>query len=142
MYLNITYRLIILFAWFMLILVLLLTPMPINPNPESLTFYDKITHAIIFGVQAFLTYYLLIGIKEQESKTDKLSRRKKKVIEKISIFNIFAFSFLTTLAYSYLLEHLQKYVMGRSCNSLDFYASVIGVVLVLLFIYGDNYTKK
>jgi VanZ family protein len=37
---------------------------------------------------------------------------------------------------------MQVYVPGRSSNHYDLLASVVGIILVLIFIYGNNYSKK
>ncbi|PLX27911.1 hypothetical protein C0583_01585 [Candidatus Parcubacteria bacterium] len=151
---NLRDRIHITYAWCVFIAVMLLTPMPITTYEEQTTYFDKITHAILFGVFAFLIYYTLRAVGEDRiiinpdkniklkarNKNKPLNKRPKVPIRRMLIIYLSAFS--VSIIYSMSLEYLQAYVPGRSPNDLDFLASIIGVILVLLFVYGDNYAKK
>ncbi len=146
MYLNFNQRCILLFSWSLFIIVLLLTPMPINNSPESVTFIDKVVHAFLFGVLTFLIFYLFeinnkYGVFNPDK--NKTEKKSKNIFLKINKHRfVFLISFLVSAFFSIILEYIQIYIPGRSCNDFDFIASLVGIILVLLFIYGDNYGKK
>lgn len=150
MYLNFSQRFTMLFAWVVFIIVLLLSPMPISNAPESVTFVDKIVHAFLFGILAFLTFYLLKEDKievvinpEREMEVPKITMAKKKSYLQINdLLKMFLIIFFTSTSLAIILEYVQAYVPGRSSDKYDLLAGVIGIILVLIFIYGDNYNKK
>jgi hypothetical protein len=78
MYLNFNHRFAMLFAWVLFIIVLLLSPMPFNDAPESVTFIDKIIHAFLFGILTFLTFYLLTDEKVEAIINPERTIQKKK----------------------------------------------------------------
>ena len=150
MYLTFSQKFAILFAWLLFIIILLLTPMPFDNTQDSVTYFDKIVHALLFGILAFLTYFLL---KEEDrgpvlnpEKTMQETVKKKHKIRINIKFNkllgIFLVSFFTSTSFSIVLEYVQSYVPGRSTNDYDLLSSVVGIILVLIFVYGNSYSKK
>ncbi len=150
MYLNVSYKFGMLFAWILFTIVLLLSPAPLSDTSESVTFIDKIVHAFLFGILTFLTFYLLtdnktnVVINPERIIKQKNKRRttKKAYIAINDLLRIFLTTFFIATSLSIVLEYLQVYIPGRSPNDYDLLASSIGIILVLIFIYGDNYSKK
>ncbi len=148
MYINFNLKLVALFSWTLLILVLLLSPMPFESVQESTSFADKIVHAVLFGVLAFLIFILFDhseedGVMNPERKFYKKKKTsRKKYIRINNLLQIFLITFLISTTMSIILEYVQVYIPGRSSNDYDLLSSVIGIVLVLIFIYGDNYSQK
>jgi len=140
-------RLYLVYAWAVLTAVMLLTPMPESANPDTVTFFDKIVHGVLFGVFAFLIYYamLIIGKDEFVINPEKGAEAKKSKNIKLPIRKVLAMylmSVFISISYSISLEYLQVYVPGRSPNDYDLISSVVGVALVLLFVYGGNYIEE
>ncbi len=147
MYLNFYQKLTILFAWALFIVVLILSPMPLSSAQEATTYFDKIVHAFLFGILAFLIVYLFHNREETarlnpERVDPKSEHKKNKLLVANTPLNIFLLSFFISSGFSLLLEYAQNFVPGRSVDDFDSLASVIGIILVLVFIYGDSYSKK
>ncbi len=148
MYLNFEQRFFLLFSWLLFIIVLLLMPLPFNTSSVGITFYDKIIHAFLFGVFAFLVFYLLEdGDNEflvlNPQKNIRLKKNNKNFyINKNRLLKIFLSSFMSSSLLAIALEYLQNYVPGRTVSNYDSLAGIIGVLLVLIFIYGDSYVGK
>lgn len=148
MFLKFGPRLTILFTWVVVILLMLLSPMPYSGVDENVSLADKIVHAFLFGVLTFLIHYLLRvknhGIVINPNKKSLQSKKKKTILVWINnspVIRIFLIATIFSICLSVLLEYIQMYVPGRSSNDLDFIASVIGIILMLLFIYGAEYYK-
>jgi hypothetical protein len=108
-------------AWFFLILVLVCTPgkdLPKVGDWFSLLDVDKLIHAGIFGVLAFLFMYPFL-------KSGLPKKQQWYYCIKIA---------LATCIYGYITELLQKYyIPGRSYDLIDFTADSIGGLLALIF---------
>ena len=149
MYFTFSQRLTMLFAWTLLIIVLLLSPMPFSAAPDSVTFVDKIVHAFLFGILTFLTFNLLRYDQERAiinpERTIEIKKPvviRKQYIKINDLLRIFLTTFFISTSLSIVLEYVQVYVPGRNPNDYDLLASVIGIILVLTFIYGNNYSRK
>ncbi len=149
MYITIYHKFIILFAWVVLILVLLLSPMPIGPAQGGLTFQDKIVHAFLFGIFAFLVFHLinhedegLILNPHKSLKSKLFNTKKRSVFKKLLKENAYFFSFFLSVIFSLFFEYAQVYIPGRTSSDYDFLAGVIGILLVLLLVYGDSAKKS
>ncbi len=107
------------------ILVFVLTAVPGNYIPISITFLDwaspdKIVHFILFGGQSFL---ILFAIREQY-----FSGNRRFVFASVAIG--------LGIVYGLLTEVLQYYVfVGRDGNLFDFIADVIGAFMGFLAFY-------
>jgi len=121
------------------LLILLLTGIPGNYVPETISFLDwaspdKVVHFILFGGQTFLILFAF-----RDNLRDKKTRRKL-VITAITI----------GVAYGLLTEILQAYVfIGRDGNLFDFIADFLGAILGFLAFYlliikktNRNYVDK
>lgn len=121
------------------VIVLLLTGIPGNYVPETISFLDwaspdKVVHFILFGGQSFLILYAY---------RDKLS--DKKILIKIAIVAI-----VVGVVYGLLTEILQAYVfVGRNGNVYDFIADLLGALIGFLAFYllyikktNRNYVNK
>lgn len=119
--------------------ILLLTGIPGNYVPETISFLDwaspdKVVHFILFGGQTFL---ILFAFRDKLS--DKKNRRKV-IITAITL----------GVAYGLLTEILQAYVfIGRDGNLFDFVADFLGAILGFLAFYllylkktNRNYVDK
>ncbi len=108
-------------AWFFLILILVCTPgkdLPRVGDWFSLLDVDKMIHAGIFGVLAFLFMYPFV-------KSSLPKKQQWYYCIKIAI---------ATCIYGYITELLQKYfIPGRSYDIIDFTADSIGGLLALAF---------
>lgn len=115
-------RFYILIAWAYLIFVLLTAPMPYYEG-DTITYYDKAVHAVLFGVFVFLAvraFILIPGL------TFKFS---------------FLISILLSVAYSGSGEYLQLFVPGRTVSELDFLGGVIGILIGAIFAF-EKYNKR
>jgi VanZ family protein len=115
-------RLYLLLCWAFFILVLLTAPMKTGLE-YSFTWYDKIAHALLFGILAYLLIYYLVLF----------PRLNFKIAILISI--------ILSVIYSALTEYLQLYIPGRSMSELDLLAGVIGIFIAALAGY-EKYEKK
>ncbi len=112
-----TAKAIILAIWSVMVFVLISMPMPeINPV-EQFTYYDKIIHALLFGVFSFLLVYLLADFKD------------------FSNISILFIAFIAGVTYSAAGEFIQIYVPGRTVSEYDFLAGLLGVFISLIFSY-------
>jgi hypothetical protein len=148
MYINVFVRAYFLFAWAVIIMTLLLKPMPQGDGLESSTFTDKFVHALIFGVLSFLFYFLLSGLKEIEGlplyKKNKRKANKICFVNKLRLLHpagLFIWPVIFSLCYSLIFEFAQIWIPGRSSNGADFLASLVGIIFVMIFLYGDRYGK-
>ncbi len=143
-HINLENRAYLLFGWLIVVMTLLLTPLPPSQGPELTTVSDKIVHALIFGILAFLLYFFLLGINNRSFlnfKNRKTKERVDKLIcrgERFGPITIFVLPLLFSSGYSFVLEYAQSFIPGRSANEADFLASLVGIVLTLLFMYGDS----
>ena len=151
MYFSVNKRFIILFAWLILIMVLLLSTMPLVSGQGEATYFDKIVHALLFGIFAFLIFFRLKGINDEmpilnpEKNIKNITidkKRKRKYLKINQLLSMFLITFFASTSFSSVLEYAQAYVPGREVNHNVLLASVIGIILVLAFIYGDNFSKK
>lgn len=121
------------------IFVLLLTGIPGNYVPETISFLDwaspdKVVHFILFGGQTFLILYAY---------RDKLS-------DKQSLIKIAVVAIVIGVVYGLLTEILQAYVfIGRDGNLFDFIADMLGALIGFLAFYllylkktNRNYVNK
>ena len=102
---------IVLIIWTIIILVLTTFPMTEYNGTEE-KYYDKIAHAVFFGIFACLVYVNVI-------------KKNKKI-------KTFFLSLIITVVYSGLIEIIQYYVPGRSPSELDLLSGFLGSVLCLL----------
>lgn len=106
---------------------------------------DKVVHAFIFGILAFLTYFSFEGLEYEIWRHGlRIDRRLDsfyRFLFPTRVSMLFLISALYPITLSFGLEYLQSFVPGRSQNEWDFIASVVGIILFLLFTYGDRYSK-
>jgi len=102
--------------WTSFVFVLIAWPMP-EYYGTVVTYYDKVVHAVLFGVFYYLLFILL---REKTS---------------FAFFKIFLISFFIAIFYSALGEFIQFYVPGRTVSEYDFFAGVFGVFLFSIFTY-------
>jgi len=102
--------------WAVFVFVLIAWPMK-SYDGNVITFYDKIVHAFLFGIFAYLLFIFL------EEKT------------KLVKYKIYLISFMSAVFYSAFGELIQNYVPGRTVSEYDFFAGVVGVCLALIIIY-------
>ncbi|MDP4291359.1 MAG: VanZ family protein [Bacteroidota bacterium] len=114
------------------VIVLILTGIPGNDLPTIPSYLevihpDKIVHMGMFGLLMLL-----------------LSAGSYYKAGKVSISNKLIFIyFIITASLGGITELLQKWVfVGRSCDILDFFADVVGVILALLFYFFVFESKK
>jgi len=150
MYLNFYKKLTILFAWFLLAIVLLLSPMPLNDSQEAVTYVDKVVHAFLFGVFVFLIFFtfavnnhsLLIVNPERNSRKTKKDKINKTTESDVSYFKRnLLIAILSGIFFSMITECAQILVPGRSPSHYDFLASLVGIILSVILIYG-TYNEK
>ena len=108
--------------WAILILVLTLSPGSSMPDLDIFS-YDKLGHAFIFFVFAFL---LISGIYEQ------LEVRKRKAVYIGAII---------AALYGFLIEVLQHFIPQRSMEIYDALANIIGSFFGLGLFYVRNIFK-
>jgi VanZ family protein len=106
----------LLIFWTLFVFVLIAWPMA-DYYGTVVTYYDKIIHAILFGVFYYLLFILL---KEKTS---------------FSFLKIYLISFLSAVFYSALGEFIQTYVPGRTVSEYDFFAGVFGIFLFSILTY-------
>jgi epoxyqueuosine reductase len=115
----------ILFCWIAGVFSLLWYPSVSVPSQVSrITFYDKITHLIFFGVMAYL--FLAVGIAWK-----KLKFRKLAII-----------TFTVVALINLLGEYVQAYVPGRTPDYLDFLAGLVGILLAIPLAYMLNHHPR
>ena len=122
MTLNQNLRYFLVYAWVVITLVLIGTPMD-EYDGDVFTYYDKFAHAFIFGFFAFLVF----NAKYQGN---------KKTIKKY-----FWQSLYLSLAFAALGEIIQTVVPGRTESFLDFVAGALGALL-LLILSAFAYARK
>lgn len=103
----------ILFAW----------PFPDIPEADQFGYSDKIAHMILFGVVTFLLYGSI--------KSKGVGQKAAGII-----------GLLGGAGYAGVGEIMQIFIPGRDCSLYDFYAGVIGPLLVLTGIYLLKIIKK
>ena len=107
------FRYLITIFWAILIFVLLVIPLP-RTEDIGVSYFDKIVHAILFGVFTFLLYYSFC------------ERKQKNKILLVSI--------LAGVIYSILGEILQLFLLARSASWLDVLAGIFGILIAALII--------
>lgn len=101
------------------------TLVPSHNIPDTVfNAYDKIIHAVIFGLFTYLLYY---GFRSETEKKQRL-RFLKNTLTLLSIF------------YGGIIEIIQaNYISGRSGDWMDFSADTVGCLIVfLLFDLGGK----
>lgn len=148
-HLNFGHRLAMLFAWVLFIVVMLLSPMPEGDAQASLGFADKLVHGLLFGVLTFLVFFLLKakhdkieGVLNPERSLPEKKKAKKHALKTNGLLYLFLIPFIVSLVISIVLEYAQIFVPGRSASDYDFIAGLIATILVLIFIYGSDYSQK
>ena len=111
-------RLYILISWTFAIFILISFPTPKYIGTE-ITLQDKFLHAFLFGIFAWLVFYVLSGYR--------INQKKPK-------FNYF-FSFFIGSAYSFFGEYLQNFIPGRTVSIYDSMAGISGIIIILIFTY-------
>lgn len=105
--------------WTIFILVLTLAPLPDIPS-SKIGYTDKVVHAVLFAVFAFLFYM----------------NQPRHQPGKIKPYFI---SFFASAVFAGLIELLQAHIPGRSCDVYDFLAGSAGALFLLEYVY---YWKK
>lgn len=113
---SIKFRMLLLLSWSILILVLITAPMPSSEGGE-VTYYDKIAHAILFGMFSYLFVYVFVDI------------------EKIILRKLIVLSLIVSILFAGLGEYIQSFLPSRTVSEYDFAAGLIGVVVFLFFTY-------
>lgn len=110
------------FIWAILILVLTLSPGSALPDIKIIS-YDKLGHAFIFFVFAFL---LISGIYEQTG----VQKAKAVVIGAV-----------VAAMYGFIIEGIQHFIPDRSMDILDAFANIVGSFFGLGLFYVRNMFK-
>jgi VanZ family protein len=117
----------LLLLWTVVILFAIAVPIPPgSPVSQAMSIFDysdKIVHAILFGVLAFLL---------AESLSVRNNRKKF----------VYSFSLLAACLYAVLAELIQTFVPTRTASVADFIAGAIGAVVALLIAYARSQRKK
>ena len=108
---------IVLLLWTLIIFLLTLTPLPANPYTGT-AHLDKMVHFLLFGIFA----YIFI-----KSRAEEFEKRKLLII-----------SFCVSAFFAGMIELLQNFSPGRSCDFWDFFAGAIGSVCFLAFAVYKN----
>jgi VanZ family protein len=106
----------ILIAWIIVVLIAIASPGQDLPDINTIPYFDKIVHIILFGLVTFLV---------NRSMTARGVSQKYAAI----------LSLVGSAAYAGLAEIIQLFVPGRDCSIYDFYAGLIGALLALMVIY-------
>ena len=109
-------RLYLLICWTAVIFTLLTIPMPPH-NVYETTYLDKLVHAVLFGVFAYLIVFTLTKIKNLNFKA------------------ILLISLVFSASYSLAGEYIQTFIPSRTASELDFLAGCAGIIIVLFFSY-------
>ena len=100
----------------LLILYLTLVPRPLPNTNIEIPGLDKLAHAIMFGVLAFVT-------------SIDMARRNRYVIRTLSNSTIIYISIIVAFV-GLLIEILQQLMqLGRGSDLLDFIADIIGIII-------------
>jgi len=106
--------------WFFIVLVAICIPRADIPKVSSwldlLLDLDKMIHAAMFGVLAFLAMYPF-------NNKDIPLAQQKKIFLRIAIF---------TSCWGYVTECIQLFIPGRSYDLVDWTADSIGVVIAFI----------
>lgn len=116
-------KLYLLYFWTAIVLIAIAWPVK-QLDGDLLTWQDKIAHAFLFGIFAFLLALVLDGK------------------QKFKINKILVISAAGGCAYSLLGEFIQIFVPGRTVSELDFLAGIAGIIFMLLIFYGTHRNKK
>lgn len=113
---NFSQRFFIFLCWTAAVFSMIIMPMPVYEG-NTVTYYDKVIHAIMFGGFAFLFVYAFSAFKKYNLK----------LLILISIL-------LGTLNAGFS-EYIQEFVPGRTVSELDFLGGMIGIFISALLSY-------
>lgn len=114
-------RFYLLLCWALAVFMFLTMPLPDYQGPDN-SYYDKVIHAILFGILALLIVRVLV------------------LFNKLNWLLIISLSVLLSAVYSGLAEYLQAFIPGRTVSEKDFLAGMIGVFIASIIAY-EKYQK-
>ncbi|NTU99129.1 VanZ family protein [Candidatus Falkowbacteria bacterium] len=116
-------KLLVLFAWLLLIAKLLTMPSPHVPAAVAFAGNDKFAHFLLFGG---LVFFLIETIEAW------MSWHYRALV---------AVTLAVCYAYASLLEYFQGFIPGRSVSSLDTLAAMLGSVLAIVIVYWLDFSE-
>lgn len=110
------YKIVLLFAWSIFILLLLTIPLPVG-DVSGNSYADKIVHAFMFGM---FSYFF----------TNVFAEKEGVILRKLIIL-----SFIISTVFVVLGEYIQTFIPSRTSSLYDMFAGIFGIIIFLIFTY-------